>query len=305
MDKEFHFDIIYLTFRVFGFTQNDSYITAYSSQYVDDNNRQYEVYLKKRNKTYTNKITQTFDMRKNANELEEMYSAFHFLPTMKYIKNRRDNISSQYITTPHNKLSQSLLNKALKSKNLYLIGITLHAFADTWAHQNFSGKFEKANCSISSGLLNGSVGHLEFWEKPDKIGEKWLDNRLLNEKICNNSRFIDALKTICTYLKEILKKEPKISTEEYLDEIYKIWQLNIEDRKKEYTRLLQKLYRGELIPMYNSEDWFEKSVQIIDKKYFAKHNFIKNHWYKFQKATENYLKGYTLEITKFNADFNQ
>jgi hypothetical protein len=109
--------------------------------------------------------------------------------------------------TPDSPLAKELLTAALKSGDDFRIGIALHAFADTWAHQHFSGRVEAGN-ALDPGSPLPPAGHLQALRAPDDPGGRWTDPRLLPElaKIDNASRFRAAAKKIYRYLRVSLRQ---------------------------------------------------------------------------------------------------
>ena len=49
---------------------------------------------------------------------------------------------------------KKLLIEGLKTRNLYRVGIAIHTYTDSWAHQNFSGLDEEWNTTESSSLYS-------------------------------------------------------------------------------------------------------------------------------------------------------
>jgi hypothetical protein len=79
------------------------------------------------------------------------------------------------------------------------MGIALHTFADTWAHQNFTAHDEAWNRLDSSNPLP-SPGHAHAGRAPDSWQETWADPRLVEPQIVNEVRFRDAARKIYRYL---------------------------------------------------------------------------------------------------------
>jgi hypothetical protein len=88
---------------------------------------------------------------------------------------------------------------ALKTRDLCQIGIALHTFADTWAHQNFTARNEVWNRLDGSNPLP-SPGHAHAGRAPDSWQETWVDPRLIDSQIVNEIRFHEAARKIYRYL---------------------------------------------------------------------------------------------------------
>ena len=147
MNIEFHYYITYILCRKAGFERDEAYIIAYSSQYTDDNVLQYKVNYENGGH-YSNSISQTIDIRKPSKVRQKIYPLFHFVPGGSEAE-RKCSLScgdgTCFLTMANSKNSQALLKAAFDSNDLYRIGIAIHAYADTWSHQNFVGYNDKVN----------------------------------------------------------------------------------------------------------------------------------------------------------------
>lgn len=195
MDIEFHYYINYIIALAAGFSNEDAYKIAYSAQLLDDNTTEYTITLRN-GKVYTNQISQTFNLMIPVSRLYRLYRRFHFLPG--------DNPHSPYQTTPNSRRAKSMMANAMESGCPYLIGIASHSYADTWSHQNFSGRFDKNNAVIGfPEILIPNIGHADFGEQPDIVGLIWHDSRY-DLQINNSLRFLEAAKHLyyfyCVYL---------------------------------------------------------------------------------------------------------
>jgi hypothetical protein len=85
---------------------------------------------------------------RNFEELQNHYSwvPFHFLPgnvTDDPLFAGQDTFVKKLICQPNSEVAQLMLKKLLTKKSkpysLYQLGITMHVYADTWAHQKFCG----------------------------------------------------------------------------------------------------------------------------------------------------------------------
>jgi len=301
MDKEFHYDIIYVISQAIGLGNEDSYRIAYSSQFVDDNNKQYRIRYGEG--YFINEISQSFDIKKPAKELEDMYVALHFLPTLEYVENRNDRLRSKFVTTPNNRVAQCMLQKACESKNPYLLGITLHAYADTWAHQNFSGKFEKFNCSQKFDVFEASLGHMDYMDSPDRVGNIWKDERLIDSAINNNERFIDAIRHIYNALVINLRVTPILEIEELIVQIQKVWSHNKNKRADKYIQLVAKITGEEGHQKYDKNEWCGSAISIEDEQFRGKSDFEESLWYGFQSALIDYKDIFKQVLDKENTGF--
>lgn len=145
MQKDFHLGVIYVVCRLVGFNSEESDIIAGSSQFVDD--AVHEGVLKFNNKyiyEFPSSAHRQIDYRNFvALDNHKAWVPFHFIPAAQI-----DNISSEetlekLICRPNSRVAKSLLEAFIphfkKNTGLYHLGITLHSYVDTWAHQGFSG----------------------------------------------------------------------------------------------------------------------------------------------------------------------
>lgn len=197
MDKEFHYWMTGIIAHGAGFTKKDARTIAHASQFVDDNDE--VMTIRDRNKPkdeYSNYISQTMNILKPRRDLMRIYPVFHFVPDASQAGAARiDGEAHVLDTKPGNANARKMLTDALelppKTLNrLHRIGIASHAFADTWAHQNFVGWFDDFNGQALNPLPD--IGHADFIHHPDWPGHRWHDTRLLDGYVDNNLRFLSA-----------------------------------------------------------------------------------------------------------------
>ena len=210
MNLEFHYYAIRFLARKAGFSEAEGEVLAASSQYVDDSLAAYEVEDGLGpGRPYRTLGTQNYLFWDESVSLA-VYLPFHFVPgeAGKLAGQRRDGSPTPYNVTPDSPLAKALLLEALKSHDLYRVGIALHAYADTWAHQHFTGRLEDANALDPSSPLP-AAGHLQALRKPDDALGLWRDERLLPEfsLVDNRERFLAAARRIYRYLSTYRKKD--------------------------------------------------------------------------------------------------
>lgn len=305
MDIEFHYFITYILSRKAGFDEEDAYKIAYSSQYTDDNEFHYFVNYKDGGH-FLNEISQTMDITKPSLKRQKIYPLFHFIPGGKESEETctlKCGETKCFVTIPNNENAQMLLKEAINSGDLYRIGIAVHAFADTWSHQNFLGFEDKANSRKGIGKLIPNIGHADFFHEPDKIHNEWEDTRLgKKESIINNDdRFLESAKQIFIYLYRY--KNPasddsmaaskyeelnlELQLKDAMDDSY-LWGSDDKARIKAYKKICNELQLTKY--QYHPNTWrydaVEKKEMEFDlfDKYWAKNNFLESDWYKFQQA---------------------
>ncbi|MDX9826253.1 MAG: hypothetical protein RBT73_00765 [Spirochaetia bacterium] len=206
MNIEFHYYALYYLCRSAGFPEEDSSRIAISSQMVDENLAPWEIVGG--DKTGLSIVTQNYQFWDEATA-RSIYRPFHFIPgdRNKADSYRRDGRAGKHPVSADSPLARELLIAALRSGNLYRIGIALHAYADTWAHQNFSADLEPQNALDPRSPLP-PVGHLQALRSPDNPRLNWKDPRLRDEyaAVRNSERFTQAAAMIYRFLNTSRKK---------------------------------------------------------------------------------------------------
>lgn len=333
MNIEFHYYITFILCRKAGFDPDESYKIAYSSQYTDDNDSHKFVNFKGGG-GFISKISQTMDVSKPDDKHKSIYPYFHFIPggvdakeacrfkkELKEICKNNSNFKcgdpSCLLTVPNSKNAEDIFNEALNTEDdkllLFRLGIAIHAYADTWSHQNFVGYENKLN-SANTNLIELKLCHANFKHDPDEINHKWRDERLdIDHKIDNNERFLQAAKEI--FLRLYMFKNPTASAIQAVEK-YK----EIELEKKLKSAIVQPVFKSlfrkntrlnayrDICPElklkkynYKKNEWFKNAVKqekglwglpeinVFDK-YSEAENFRDSNWYKFQKAVEKHIE---------------
>jgi hypothetical protein len=306
MDVEFHYYIAYILCRKAGFEPAEAYLIAYSSQYTDDNVYQYKVNYENGG-YFINPISQTLDITKPSKVRQKIFPLFHFVPGGREAE-RKCSLScgrgSCFLTVANSNNSRALLDAAFESNDLYRIGIAIHAYADTWSHQNFVGFNDKINAQRGlSKKLIPNICHSDFINEPDKINNEWVDKRLPGDlqHINNTDRFLEAAREI--FIRLYRYKHPG-STDAEAQSIY--GDLDLEEKlgvameksywfgasedarisayKKLCSELRLKKYR------YHPKKWKRAAIRkkplemdLFDK-YWARSDFTDSDWYRFQSA---------------------
>jgi hypothetical protein len=204
MNAEFHYYAVrYLCVRA-GMDEGRADLVARSSQYVDNAIHAYRI----EDEGYLTQVTQNYVFW-DEDTSRSIYLPFHFLPGDPDLasRERRDGRASRWAVTADSPLARELLVRALRSGNPFRIGIALHAYADTWAHQHFSGRLEEGNTVEASATLP-PAGHLQALRSPDDAALRWRDGRLLPSlsAIDNADRFLSAARKIYRYLRTSLRQ---------------------------------------------------------------------------------------------------
>jgi len=200
MNIEFHYYALHYISRCAGFPESEASILSGSSQLVDECTAPWEI--KGINQSSLTQVTQNYVFW-DEGVADTIYRPFHFMPGDQALASsrRRDGKAGLFATTEDSSLSREVLIHALKSRNLFRIGIALHVYADTWAHQNFSGDSEPQN-ALEAGSLLPAAGHLQALKSPDNPRLVWTDPRLKEEyRIVDNAvRFSRAATMMYRFL---------------------------------------------------------------------------------------------------------
>jgi hypothetical protein len=319
MNIEYHYYLLYLLCKEAGIDEPDCITIAYSSQYVDNNLVSH--LIKDHGLSYETIVTQNYGWWSDWFP-KNVYIPFHFFPgDLDYPGCRRkDKKTNAYNCTPGSKAVTELLQRAIKTKNPYRIGIALHTYADTWAHQNFSGQNEDWN-SLNPESLIPKVGHAEVIGQPDTITGKWIDKRLEGEYqyIDNEQRFLEASKYIYFHLCGLSGKSPDDwewlrkrlkqligpydENNEHMQERilnYIVDEYLLEYNKYEWLRDAVYYNENETIledsfKSYDKFSWLKDTLlyktNVFDKPALRpKTNFLESRWYKWQVAAKEHFK---------------
>lgn len=345
MEKDFHHHIIYALAKIAGYDkkvaetgETEARIIAYASQYVDDNcDRAYTIKevdvklpdrLPVKDQYFYPTLTQAVDITATKLETQKyVFMPFHFLPGQDYKAIRNiSGIYNPWCTVRNSENANKLVDNALASKgaySLYRIGIALHTYADTWAHERFTAFNEPWNKVLDwykdFKALAPNIGHADVWHMPDQICKTWRDHRFNEDPIDNKNRALEAIEKIYAKLYKKRKKTPWKNIKGNLRAILQLdSSLDASDEKKVYDARKKKIeeFIGEPIS-YEKDKWiteiidFEveetdeydsfESLSLRDKKRVArnirlKDDFERFHWYKFQAAAKMQLSE-VLEMT--------
>jgi len=186
----FHYYTSYFLAQRAGFSSGDSEILAYSSTYVDSNVAPLGLRLPS-GIEYSTIATHHFGFWDRGQE-EEVWIPFHFFPG-------GSGRTNPEITRPNSEPVKELLIEALKSRNLYRVGIALHTYADSWAHQGFVGRSNPINIIAPHSPIP-PIGHAQAGNLPDRWLTTWNDPRIETGLVINKIRFFEAAKMIYRYL---------------------------------------------------------------------------------------------------------
>lgn len=313
MNKEFHYWITAMIADKAGFSNLEAEIIAYSSQYVDDNDQDIAVYDNEFSSvaSYQNHISQTMNILLPRKDLCEIYPMFHFIPgDQGDAAKRKDGKTHPLNTTPDSSYANQIMKAALQVvKNneptgLYRLGIATHAFADTWAHQNFTGSWDDFNDMGNAAAPD--VGHADAFHHPDWVSHRWNDDRLTDPNVNNNTRYIAAARKLYAIFSEYISstgRNPNGGWSALESTLLSIFGQTYSGDSEHGKDKRNSLYKQQ-VPWLNEYEDGKWQIAALEAKtvrkdgsddyverYFWKNNINKvdADWYKFQEAVKSHV----------------
>jgi len=172
MQIDFHHAVTYTVARLATFGHREAETIAYCAQYVDDATNSGTIKFEN-NAMYAriSSAHKTLDYR-NFDELANhfVWIPFHFLPGNGGVKageNPDGTFVEKIICRPNSYVAKDMIRACIGERNalygLHRLGITMHVYADTWAHQGFGGIVHDVN-SITA-LDDNDQPDTGFWSK--------------------------------------------------------------------------------------------------------------------------------------------
>lgn len=154
MQIDFHHATTYVVARLAGFPRDKAEIVAHASQYVDDATSHGTIHFD--NGALYSRISSAHKMldRRNADELanHQVWLPFHFLPGNDGLGEGQNPIGTfinKIVCKPDSPIARQMVRQAIIDQDhpygLHRLGVTMHVYADTWAHQGFAGVLHKIN----------------------------------------------------------------------------------------------------------------------------------------------------------------
>jgi len=153
MKRDAHYYAVLAFCRACGFKKNNAHTIAFASQFVDDAKINL-ILLDKSKKTIQHELIQNrpafFNMATchsyfriktfNYEAMVNNTTAFHFVPGC-----TGENFTKKLRCKEESPVILDILKDVILEDDLIKLGIALHAYADTFAHQGFSGMLSKVN----------------------------------------------------------------------------------------------------------------------------------------------------------------
>ena len=273
-------------------SHEDASVVAYCSQYVDDATNEGTIEFD--NGAHYTRISSAHKLLdyRNTEELanSKVWIPFHFLPGNGG-KAAGENPSGRFVEKlvcrPDSYVSHEMVRNCIENKHLayglHRLGITMHVYADTWAHQGFAGIENKINAihdlddedrgkdgtlgklkdffgdvldEFQSDALGTAfpLGHGAALSYPDRPWLKWNYLDWNNERVArdNTALFLDASDHLCMAIKRYIAGNPDADVDG----------LPSEDKQKIET--LFDSFREE-----DGEERHEKWLEKIREGYFS------------------------------------
>ncbi len=257
MQIDFHHAVTYVVSRLAGFSYDEANIIAYSSQYVDDATNAGKIEFS--NGAGYERISSAHKMLdyRNFKELanHQVWVPFHFLPgngMMPAGENPDGSFIQKLVCRPNSPIAQDVVRSCIDENYrpyaLHRLGITMHVYADTWAHQNFAGVCHTVNEVIdledndpnSDGIANRlrnffgdafeslqsrtldsfPLGHGAALTHPDMPFLKWNYHNGLGERIVrdNTRDFLEAIEHMFVAMKRFQAGNSSLEVKEKIGE---------------------------------------------------------------------------------------
>lgn len=301
-----------------GFSSEDSQIIAYSCQFVDDavdheemnvNGRLDILHKRFSNKTFNPVCTAhkglQFLKGFKKDVQDRIYIPFHFLADLDELKSENDS----FIVNPNGNLAKNLvlLAKTELSKttgeerimNLVRLGIAIHTYSDTWAHQGFSGRHNSVENDIEDielyqegkwekiSFINNleynslpDIGHAEAASYPDQSHLKWRYRKLSTNTIIerdNSKIFLEAAENIFNIFIGINKKSEWESLKTKLNECFLFYSDSLDEKFNKFQKVFP-----EIGFYYDSKQWHNEALSVVKPN-----NIVK----KIKEDKPNYILG--------------
>lgn len=238
MQIDFHHGVTYVAARLAGFEHQAASTIAYCAQYVDDAIN--DGLIRFDNGALFSRISSAHKMLdyRNFQELanQRVWIPFHFLPGNDGLKAGEDpdgKFINKLICRPNSDVAQQMVRECIQQRHtayaLHRLGITMHVYVDTWAHQGFAGVNHRVNEAKKLLDANGKpdynlmdklqnyfvsealpLGHGAVLSHPDKPFLSWAYINGRDEEILRNNPkdFLEAADQMCKAMQRYLAGNP-------------------------------------------------------------------------------------------------
>lgn len=277
MQIDFHHAVTYVAARIAGFKPEEADIVAYAAQYVDDatcegiicfDNKALYQRMSSAHKAIDPKNLDALDNQK-------VWMPFHFLPGNGGADPGDDpegTFIHKLVCLPDSPVAKDMVRAAIldqdKPYKLHRLGITMHVYADTWAHQEFAGVkhavnevddiSEIGNSDVfKDGLVNfinhtiPELGHGQAYTFPDMPFLSWKYRNGHDKEVTRNNTddFCKAADALCKAMKRFRLKDPDAAVtgieDSDMTQIRKLFtDLKIEEGEERHREWVRKIGQG-------------------------------------------------------------
>lgn len=146
MNIDFHYGVIYVVARWAGMEPSQAQLVAHACQYIDDST--VDGVIRFRDGQSFDRFATAHKMLDYRNLVDaddrQVWAAFHFLPA-----GEGATFDDKCVCRPDSLVARQMVRRALQradaSNALHRLGVALHVYVDTWAHQGFSGIISDRN----------------------------------------------------------------------------------------------------------------------------------------------------------------
>ncbi|WP_144140580.1 DUF6765 family protein [Paraburkholderia sp. BCC1884] len=140
MNIDFHYGVVYIAARTAGMPAAQAVTVAHACQYIDDATTA-GILRFAGGETFERFATahKMFDYANTENDQNRLvWAPFHFLPA-----GEGATLEEKAVCRADSTVAREVVRRAIRQRNaqtcLHRLGVTLHTYVDTWAHQGFSG----------------------------------------------------------------------------------------------------------------------------------------------------------------------
>lgn len=169
---------------------------------------------------------ETFEDRKYN---QQVWASFHFLPGnggLTLEEGTTLSLADKLVCKPNSYIAEELVDEAIKHRNdensLERLGVTMHVYADTWAHQEFAGvkdrnlnQVEDVSSEVDDDvaldfadrIIIPPLGHMQVWKHPDLPFLNWqMRKNGINIPRDNISVFLDAASNMLAAMQRFIDR---------------------------------------------------------------------------------------------------
>lgn len=241
MQIDFHHTVTYVVARTAGFDHDSAEVLAYGAQYVDDATTAGIVQFD--NKAMYSRTRSAHKLIDPANldncENLQVWLPFHFLPGnggLPATNSPEGTFIEKIICRPNSYVAREMVEQCIlgqgRAYGLHRLAVTMHVFADTWAHQGFAGVLNAVNevrgveGADGSGLFNSGIlgsietaameavppiGHGQASTLPDLPFLQWTYRNGTGQVVArdNTAYFMEAADEMCKAMQRYRKQDAR------------------------------------------------------------------------------------------------